>query len=152
MSKKFQYKDVPISSALQALLDNTPPVEEVLADLAREPLNLDQDPEHIASQLKSDIVEYVLIGMREAGINQNQLAERLGKSRQWVSRLLNEGDNFTVATIAKLACALGKRPFIHFAGNDETVKVMPRQRAKASASTRKKTQKKETSVSSELSA
>lgn len=100
---------------LLALLVAARPVEEALADLAADPLHLDEDADFECERLKADIVEQVLRAMEEQGVNRSDLAERLGKSRQWVSRVLNEGDNFTVATVARLSCALGLRATIAMA-------------------------------------
>jgi transcriptional regulator with XRE-family HTH domain len=75
--------------------------------------------------MKADIVEHLLRAMEQRNLNGSQLAENLGKSRQWVSRILNETDNFTVDTIAKLACAVGKRPFINLIDHGEMIRIMP---------------------------
>lgn len=101
-----------VSDELRDLLDGTEPVDEVKKELRREPLDLDSDPEFVAERLKADVVEAILRAMKRKGVNKNQLAERVGKSRQWVSRVLNETNNFTVGTIAQLACALGVKPRI----------------------------------------
>ncbi|MCC5875328.1 MAG: helix-turn-helix transcriptional regulator [Candidatus Sumerlaeia bacterium] len=102
-----------LPDVLRDLLDGTRSVEEAEAELVANPLELHWDPDFMTERLKADIVEEVLVAMEEIGINKNQLAERLGKSRQWVSRVLNEGDNFTVATVAKLACAVRRQASIH---------------------------------------
>lgn len=45
--------------------------------------------------------------MQSAGIKRSQLAERLGKSRAWISKLLHGGQNVTVFTLVEVADALG---------------------------------------------
>lgn len=123
MPKEKRIVQGPLPPELDELLRATRPVEEVRAELAKDRLNLDDDPEFVADRLKADVVEALLRALEKRGMNQNDLAERLNKSRQWVSRILNETDNFTLATIAKLASAVGMRPFINFADEGEVVKV-----------------------------
>jgi transcriptional regulator with XRE-family HTH domain len=125
MSKNNRVHPSTQLDELDAMLEATRPVKEVLAELTRKPLNLDQDPDFVSSRLKADIVEALLTAMQKRGMNQNDLAEKLKVTKQWVSRILNESDNFTVATLAKLACAVGMRPFISFADEGEVVRVMP---------------------------
>ena len=88
-------------------LREAPPVSMSMAKLAESPLDLLSDPLAQAEHAKAMVVEAVLEAMEEQGINQNELAARLGKSRQWISRILREKDNFTIETIARLAVALG---------------------------------------------
>ena len=47
----------------------------------------------------------------KAGITKSELARQLGKSRQYVGRVLDEeeGENFTLETMAAFACAVGLR-------------------------------------------
>lgn len=126
MGKNIRIHEGTLPPELMELLQGTRPVAEVQAELAREPLNLDRDPEFVADRLKADVVQGLLRALGRRGISQNELAERLNVTKQWVSRILNESDNFTVATMAKLACAVGMRPFINFADEDEVVRVMSR--------------------------
>jgi transcriptional regulator with XRE-family HTH domain len=47
--------------------------------------------------------------LRERGISQRELAERLGRSPSRVSRILGTGENTTLKTVADLGWALGLR-------------------------------------------
>lgn len=47
--------------------------------------------------------------MEEDGVKKTQLAERLGKTKGFVSQLLAGGRNLTLRTVAQLADALGYR-------------------------------------------
>ena len=45
--------------------------------------------------------------MESRGVNRAELARRLGKSRAWVTQLLNGRANLTLKTLAEVAWALG---------------------------------------------
>ena len=55
------------------------------------------------------IVEDILRAMESAGLNRNTLASKIGKSRQYVGKILDEDHsaNFTIETLAELSVALG---------------------------------------------
>jgi antitoxin component HigA of HigAB toxin-antitoxin module len=114
MNSDVRHDKSEVPDELKELFEKARPVEEVMAELKSAPLDLEHDPEFWGERLKADIVEEILVAMKQQGLNKNQLAARLGKSRQWVTRVLNEGNNFTAETVAKIACALGKRPSIRF--------------------------------------
>ena len=45
--------------------------------------------------------------MADDGLNQKQLAERMGCSQQYVSKILKGCENLSLETMAKIECALG---------------------------------------------
>ena len=101
-----------VPADLAELLEQTPPVtQDDLARLEAAAKALDDDPAFQADSLKSLFVENLLAAMEELHENQNQLAQRWGKSRQYVSKLFNEDKrvNFTIETMAELAHLLGRR-------------------------------------------
>ena len=53
--------------------------------------------------------------MEEKGISRAELAKRIGTSRAYVTKLLGGNANFTLATMVKLAFALGGAVHIHIA-------------------------------------
>ncbi len=67
---------------------------------------LDDDPEYIAAALMIEINEVLYVRMKEIGLSQKELAKRIGKSQPYVSRILNNGTNMTLLTLAKFAAAL----------------------------------------------
>jgi len=97
-------KDVPLTQDLDL---------EALAEAGRV---LDQDPEYVADYLKGLFVSEIYNAMDEQGINANQLAQRWGKSRQYLSKILNEDRrvNFTIDTIVDLMMQLDRRVELHF--------------------------------------
>ena len=92
---------------LEEILNNTPGTEELLKklDLTDVP-DLENDPKFVSEYLKGQITEDILITMEEKRINKNQLAKKLGKSRQYINKILNETANFTLDSLAKITCAL----------------------------------------------
>lgn len=68
--------------------------------------------EHAEEQLRQNIKEL----MRIWGMNQTELAEKLGKTQSWVSRRLNEGGRanggtrFQFNDLDDLACVFGLSP------------------------------------------
>jgi len=88
------------------MLDATPNTDGLAEQIQADVENLDSDPEFVAEFMKMQFVEDIFRAMHEQGINRNQLATKLGKSRQYVGRILNENANFTLETLAEIACAL----------------------------------------------
>jgi transcriptional regulator with XRE-family HTH domain len=56
--------------------------------------------------------------LERQGVNQSELARRLGKTRGDVSQLLSGGRNLTLGTIAELADALGCIVKVQFVANE----------------------------------
>ena len=71
---------------------------------------LDETPKEvdIFVKLYGDIVVRVHQIMKERGLNQKDLAERLGKTPSEISKWLNGNHNFTLASIAKLTAELNE--------------------------------------------
>lgn len=126
MDKRTRIYRGKIPEEIAAILDAARPTHEALADLERSKFDLERDPEFVADRLRADLVEDILASMRDRGMNKNQLAEKLGKSRQYVTRILNESDNFTLATVAQLACALDLRPWLNLTEHSRRTAVVPR--------------------------
>ena len=70
----------------------------------------EHDPQFIAEGLSIKVVEDTLKLLEERGLSQSWLAERMGVSRAYVSRILNAPPNITLLTIARIAVALGTMP------------------------------------------
>ena len=67
--------------------------------------------EKILIQLGEDICRL----MRDQQISRADVAERLGVSRAYVTKVLNGNPNLTIKTLLKLSDALGRELAIHFA-------------------------------------
>jgi transcriptional regulator with XRE-family HTH domain len=70
------------------------------------------DPDYVAEGLAIAVTEQALGLMRNRRMTQMQLAENMGVSRGYVSRIFNAPPNLTLRSIAQLAIALGTRPQI----------------------------------------
>lgn len=87
------------------------------------PLDLDRNPEFVADFMKGMLIEDILKAMEENDISKTQLAERLGKSRQYVTRILNETANFTLKSIAEITCALDMQVQTRIYRQDEVLNI-----------------------------
>lgn len=101
-----------LSPGILEALSQTPPItQEDVADIAafHHALNLNADFQ--TDLLSGYFLDSVLAVMREDGVKGIELARRLGKSRQYLSSLLDENNrrNFTLSTIAEIAIALNRR-------------------------------------------
>lgn len=76
--------------------------------LTRAASKLDTDPEFLADYAKGLVVEDVLRALESSGLTKNALAGKIGKSRQYLGKILDEDArvNFTIETLAELAAAL----------------------------------------------
>lgn len=109
---------------LKALLAQTRPTAEAQAELKANFIDLDRDPEFVAGFLRAQFVEDVYRAMAQNGLNKNALSQKLGKTRQYVGRILNESANFTFRTIAEITCALGWRVNVRMLAPDERLSVV----------------------------
>ncbi len=96
---------------LELLSNSRQLTQEDLDHLGRTNEALDDDPEFRADYLKSLFVNDILQAIEEGNQSQSELARRWGKSRQYLSRILNEDRrvNFTIETMAELAALVGRR-------------------------------------------
>jgi DNA-binding phage protein len=69
-------------------------------------LNLENDPNFIGDVTKGKLINDILCIMEEKKISKLELAHKLGKSKQYISRILKEKTNLTIDSIAHIACAL----------------------------------------------
>jgi len=112
----------PLPDDLAALFANTrQATPKELAALAKAADALRADPEFLADVSKGLIVEDILRAMEEAGLNRNTLAAKLGKSRQYIGKILDEENpaNFTIDTLAELSAALGVKLHVRMLPENE---------------------------------
>lgn len=88
------------------MFEGLDPAEEVNARLQENRVDYAREPEFVAAYLKAKLVEDIVAAMECQGMNKQALAKQLDRSRQYVSRVLNETANFTIDSIARIACAL----------------------------------------------
>ncbi|MFP3904895.1 MAG: helix-turn-helix domain-containing protein [Armatimonadota bacterium] len=66
----------------------------------------DDDPEIVLYEILLEVTEKICKSMKDRDISQTELADRLGVSRQYVSRFLNTPGNTTLKSIIEFAMAL----------------------------------------------
>lgn len=68
--------------------------------------------EEIQNELYRQVIEY----MEKHDFNQNQLAEKWGFSKGYISQILNGNCNFSLKKLVELSLALGKVPILKYEG------------------------------------
>lgn len=72
----------------------------------------DRSRELRQEQLILDVTEQIFESMKRQGVTQRELADRLSKSKSYVSQLLNGSRNMTLRTLSDVCLALGVQPAI----------------------------------------
>ncbi|MGH7814697.1 MAG: helix-turn-helix domain-containing protein [Candidatus Binataceae bacterium] len=81
-------------------------------------------------QLIVDVTEALAAALEEAKMTKSQLAERMGKSKGFVSQVLAGGRNLTLRTVSDVADALNREPRLNL--NDRSaVRSAPRSAPRA---------------------
>lgn len=123
--------DIP--DLLREELENTRPLTpEMLTSLAKANRELYADPAFCADVLKGLFVSEMLAALEERNESKAQVAERLGKSRQYVQKLFDEDKrvNFTVDTLCAVAHALGRRVHLHVCKAEEEPMIVSTMRSR----------------------
>jgi len=84
--------------------------------LRREMDAVESDPDFVYEQLLLDVNERILTAMERAGVRKADLAERLGTSRAYITKLLGGPENLTLKTLVRVAMALNSRVELRFHG------------------------------------
>lgn len=64
------------------------------------------DPEYITEGILLELNEKIVLKMKELNISRAELAKRLGKSKPFITKLLDGNHNLTVKTMVSMAQAL----------------------------------------------
>jgi transcriptional regulator with XRE-family HTH domain len=64
--------------------------------------------------LIAEVTESIWQAMEQAGVNQTELAKRMGATKGHVSQVLNGSRNMTLRTLADICSALGRHPRLTF--------------------------------------
>jgi len=86
---------------------------------------LEAEPLFLVEYMKATITSDIFTILEEESISKTELANRLGKSRQYVSRILNETANFTLDSVARIAAALGKDVVLRLVNYEDEVVIRP---------------------------
>ncbi|WP_447875849.1 helix-turn-helix domain-containing protein [Serratia fonticola] len=85
------------------------------------------DREMACERLQFNTTEDIILAMQDAGINQSDLARKLGRSKSYVSQLLEGRRNMTLKTLSDIAYAIGAeaRVSIFSGGVDVSHQIVP---------------------------
>lgn len=134
---KKEITDIPeeIAEILAGIPKTTP---EMLERIAAANRKLENDPEFLADVERAKFVNGILEAMQTTDTSKSQLAKRIGKTRQYITKVLDEDArvSFTLKTMVSLCHALGycfetqisKRPttYAHVSiKRDNPVKTLP---------------------------
>ena len=72
-------------------------------------------PEYYVDRVQNEIFRIVRGYMDKEGLNQSQLAARLGVSKGYMSQILNGNFNFSVTKLVELCLSLGIAPNLQLA-------------------------------------
>jgi len=108
-----------------AMLEDVPELSEMEAEIREADVDMEKDPEFVGGYLKASFVEDLYQIMAARNLTKSDLAKLLGKSKQYVGRVLNERGNFTLESIAEFACALDMRVALLLHEPGERTAVLP---------------------------
>ncbi len=60
----------------------------------------------LKAELTIEIAEKIYNAMEARGMSQSDLARKLGKNREWVSRVLSGSENLTIESMVRIGLAL----------------------------------------------
>ena len=99
------------------------------------------DPDYIYEGLVLDFTEQVVGKMIATNLRRSELAERLGTSRAYVTKLLDGQENMTLKTIVRVATALDLKVDLKLRPREAALKAK-RQPAKKAAATKTPSKKR----------
>lgn len=73
----------------------------------------------LRSELVYNVTEDILLALESIGVSKKELANRLGKSRSFVTQTLSGSRNLTLKTLSDVAYALGAKVKVSFEPNNE---------------------------------
>jgi len=126
-----------LPSDIQSYLDETPPLtKEMLDELAESNERINNDPHVEADLIKMQFVNEMLAALDERGETKAHLAERLGKSRQYIQKVFDDSNraNFTVDTLCLIAHALGRKFHPVFCKADEELAIYVKETSNTTSS------------------
>ncbi len=80
-----------------------------------------KSPEYWFENAQNDLYGQVIEYMEKEGINQNQLAERLGVTKGYVSQILKGEFNYTLKKLIEISLAIGKIPRIEYQSANKVI-------------------------------
>lgn len=80
-----------------------------------------QSPEYWFEEAQNELYRQVVDYMEKEGLNQTQLAEKLGVSKGYISQVLKGEFNYTLKKLIELSMAVGKIPQIEYKRIEEII-------------------------------
>lgn len=94
------------------------------------------DPEYVLEGVVLDLTDQIAVAMQDQGISRAELAERLGVSRAYITKVLGGSTNMTLRTLVRLALALGLVPevsLVPLEADEGASETEPAERVKVSS-------------------
>lgn len=85
---------------------------ETVGWLTRIEEDFERDPDYVAEGMALAFTRQILALMRDQRMTRVELAERLGVSRAYVTKVLNAPPNLTFRSVAAVSLALGATPML----------------------------------------
>ena len=106
--------------------------------LRREIANLEasHDPDYELYGVLLDVTEGIVKRMIEQGVRRTDLAERLGTSRAYVTKLLDGQENMTLKTLVRVANALEMKVDAKFVPRERAAKAAKKAQVKTAVGPR----------------
>lgn len=79
-------------------------------------------PEYWFEEAQNELYRRVIEFMEKEGLNQTQLAQKLGVSKGYISQVLKGEFNYTLKKLIELSIAIGKAPHIEYKAIQEILK------------------------------
>jgi len=96
----------------------------------------DDDPESELYGVLLDVTEGIVKRMIEQGVRRTDLAERLGTSRAYVTKLLDGQENMTLKTLVRVANALEMKVDAKFVPRERAAKAAKKAQVKTAVGPR----------------
>jgi transcriptional regulator with XRE-family HTH domain len=110
------------------------PVERLRREIAK--LESSHDPDYELYGVLLDVTEGIVKRMIEQGVRRTDLAERLGTSRAYVTKLLDGQENMTLKTLVRVANALDMKVDTKFVPRERAAKAAKKPRVKTAVGPR----------------
>jgi transcriptional regulator with XRE-family HTH domain len=81
-----------------------------------------RSPEYWFEEAQNELYRQVVEYMEKTGLNQTQLADKLGVSKGYVSQILKGEFNYTLKKLIEISLAVGKVPQVGYKSVEEVIK------------------------------
>ena len=98
-----------MTSSVARQPENEPETQGLLDQYIRE---YEGDPDYVAETMALHLAEQATRLLEKRNMSRSELADLMGVSRAYVTKILNAPPNLTLRSIATLALALGAKPSI----------------------------------------